>query len=109
NGAPISSATNSSYTVAATGPLDNGAVFSVLVTNDLGSATSGNAVLRIDPGTLATNTIHLVNLTDPWAYDGSGSNRAALWRAPGYDDSSWSSGAGLLYVGDNPLPGPKNT
>ncbi len=109
NGAPIPGATNNGYTLAVTGPSDNGVVFLALVTNNLGSAVSSNAVLRIDPGTLSTNTIPLLALTDSWRYQGAGTNLPGTWRSKAYDDSGWASGSALLYVGANPLPAPQNT
>ena len=33
---------------------------------------------------------------DPWKYEASGTNLETAWREPGYDDSSWPSGPGLL-------------
>jgi len=51
NGANISGATLSTYTTAATVSTDNGAVFSVVVSNSAGSATSGNATLSVTAAT----------------------------------------------------------
>ena len=48
NGTPISGAASSSYTAPATTPSDSGAQFSVVVSNDMGSATSGAAVLTVN-------------------------------------------------------------
>ncbi len=109
NGGPIPAATNSVYTLTGTGPADNNGVFSVLVTNALGSAASTNALLRIDAGILGTNTIPLVLLTNTWRYQGAGTNLGTTWRSSAYDDSSWDSGSALFYNGASPLPGPQNT
>ncbi len=57
NGVPISGATSSGYMAPATVIADNGARFSVVVQNSLGSVTSNNAVL----------TVTLVNPTLTWA------------------------------------------
>jgi hypothetical protein len=50
NGANISGATSSSYTTPATVSSDNGALFSVLVSNAYGSTTSANATLTVTSG-----------------------------------------------------------
>ena len=47
NGVPISNATAASYTTAATGAADNGALFAVVVSNAAGSATSNSAKLTV--------------------------------------------------------------
>jgi len=44
-----------------------------------------------------------------WNYNDSGENLGTAWRDPGYNDSSWPSGAALLYYDPDPLPVPKNT
>ena len=48
NGVSIGGATASSYTTPATTAADNGALFSVVVTNSLGSATSSAATLTVN-------------------------------------------------------------
>ena len=48
NGAAISGAMSASYTTAATTNADNGAVFSVVVSNSAGSATSNDATLTVN-------------------------------------------------------------
>ncbi len=50
NGANISGATSASYTTPATATADNGATFSVVVSNSAGSATSNNATLTVTSG-----------------------------------------------------------
>ena len=49
NGTAVSGATSSSYTTPAETTLDNGAQFTVAVTNSAGSATSNAATLTINP------------------------------------------------------------
>ena len=49
NGVPMSGATSSSYVVDPTGVADNGAQFSVVVTNGGGSVTSASATLTVNP------------------------------------------------------------
>ena len=48
NGANISGATASSYTTPATTTADNGAQFSIVVTNSIGNVTSGAATLTVN-------------------------------------------------------------
>jgi hypothetical protein len=47
NGGNIAGATSASYTTPATRTADNGSLFSVIVTNSLGSVSSNNALLTV--------------------------------------------------------------
>ena len=38
----------------------------------------------------------LVTLSGPWRYEVSGSDLGTAWRLPGYDDSAWAVGQGVL-------------
>ena len=53
NGNTIAGATASSYTTAATSVADSGAVFTVVVSNSLGSDTSNSATLTVNPASVA--------------------------------------------------------
>jgi hypothetical protein len=53
NGAAINGATSSSYTTPATTSSDNGALFTVVVTNSVGSVTSSAAILTVNPAPVA--------------------------------------------------------
>ena len=55
NGTSISGATSASYTTPAETSSDNGAQFSVVVSNTAGSITSNSAVLTVNTSTLALN------------------------------------------------------
>lgn len=44
-----------------------------------------------------------------WKYNQSGNNLGSSWREPGFNDSGWQSGPGLLYVENAGLPQPKRT
>ena len=55
NGSAIGGATSASYTTPATGSSDNGAQFTVTVTNAAGSATSNAATLTVNTGTYILN------------------------------------------------------
>jgi glucose/arabinose dehydrogenase len=57
NGANIAGATAQDYTIAAAAQSDNGARFSVVVSNALGSATSADAVLTVTANQAPTATI----------------------------------------------------
>ena len=57
NGANIAGATAQDYTIAAAAQSDNGARFSVVVTNGQGSATSADAVLTVTTNQAPTATI----------------------------------------------------
>lgn len=52
---------------------------------------------------------NLVLIGSTWRFNQSGTDLGAAWRAPSYNDASWGSGAGLLYVEGAALPAPKNT
>ncbi|TAL04422.1 MAG: hypothetical protein EPO07_05130, partial [Verrucomicrobia bacterium] len=47
NSSPIANATNASYTIASVSGADNGAIFSVTVTNSVGLVASSNATLTV--------------------------------------------------------------
>jgi len=47
NGTPLPNATNSSYSLASVTGVDNGVVFTVTITNSVGSVTSSNATLTV--------------------------------------------------------------
>lgn len=53
NGANISGATKASYTTPATVAGDSGALFSVVVSNSIGSATSVSAILTVNSSVIA--------------------------------------------------------
>ena len=55
NGTPISGATFASYTTAAETTADNGAQFTVAVSNTAGSVTSSAAILTVNASTLVLN------------------------------------------------------
>lgn len=46
--------------------------------------------------------VTLMPVGNTWRYDASGQNLGSAWRAPGYDDSGWSSGAAPLGYGNPP-------
>jgi hypothetical protein len=54
----------------------------------------------------ATNVLPV---TADWRFDDTGIDLGTEWRLSAFDDSAWSSGAGLFYVEEGALPAPKNT
>ncbi len=81
---------------------------------DLGSDRAENwdssLIVNGSPGHHNSNvTPQLIRLDSPWQYEESDSNLGTAWRHPGFDDSSWLSGNGLLFNENGDLPGPKNT
>ncbi len=102
NGAAISTATASQYTLANVSSNDSGASFFVQVTNAWGAATSSPAVLSVDFGIFgAAQTNRLLNYTNLWRYDQTENLDGINWTAADYDDSAWPSGPGLLAHEDN--------
>ena len=47
NGSPVANATNASYTIASSQGADNASIFSVIVSNSVGTVTSSNATLTV--------------------------------------------------------------
>lgn len=45
----------------------------------------------------------LLNLTDSWKYEDSGADLGSAWRTPGYNDSLWPAGPGVLAREDTPI------
>ena len=48
-----------------------------------------------------TTTTPLAPLSQTWKYDQSGAGLGAGWKEPGFDDSAWASGPGVLALEDN--------
>jgi alkaline phosphatase len=55
---------------------------------------------RISLGEPVPVTVNLVGSGSTWRYDATGTDLGSGWRAPGYDDSAWSSGMAQLGYGD---------
>lgn len=69
NGVIVDGASSSTYTTPPLGLLDNGAVYSVVVSNAAGSATSADATLTVTPSAVAptlTRTVLRSGLSSPW-------------------------------------------
>ena len=48
-------------------------------------------------------------MTNLWRYNVNRTNLPAAWTTPGYADTAWPAGGGLLYVEESALPAPKTT
>jgi hypothetical protein len=70
-----------------------------------GTPGAGNFTAPLQTG--ARND--LVELSGTWRFHDGGVDLGTAWRAPDFDDSAWSTGAGLFFVEEAALPGPKNT
>ncbi len=88
--------------------------------SNLASGPAENWVLSLQPGgtpgvanfvtTVFTGAqTNVIALASTWRFHDGGVDLGAAWRAPGFDDSAWASGAALFYYEDAALPGPKNT
>ena len=81
NGISISGGTSSSFTTPATTSSDNGALFSVVVTNSAGFITSKSATLTVTPATLVSIAVTPANAsigvgtTQPFTATGTFSNQ----------------------------------
>ena len=71
NGTSISGATSASYTTPAATSGDNGALFSVVVTNSAGSVTSSNATLTVTTGGSANLNLSVLNGTNGFRFPGA--------------------------------------
>ncbi|MEO5718447.1 MAG: hypothetical protein ABIR29_07735 [Chthoniobacterales bacterium] len=91
NGAGIAGATATSYTTPPATVADNGALFSVKVSNSAGSATSTGAKLtvRIPPAitTQPANKTVTVGMTAKFSVTATGTNLSYQWRKNGVDIS----------------------
>ena len=63
----------------------------------------------VDNPLSSSEQVSLLELTDTFRYEQSGTDLGTAWRDPEFDDSAWPSGPGVLYVEDEPLPVPKGT
>jgi hypothetical protein len=102
NGAPITAAAASAYTIAVVTTDDQGAGFSVVVSNAYGAVTSVTAVLTVDLGVPGSpQTISVLAYTNVWRYNQSNNLDGVEWTASDYDDRGWQSGPGLLACEGN--------
>ncbi len=87
---------------------------------NLASGSAENWTVSLQPGgtpgtanfvtTIFTGAqTNVTALASTWRFHDGGVDLGTAWRAPGFDDSGWASGAALFYYEDAALPGPKNT
>ena len=96
NGTNLAGATGATLTVAGVQKPSAG-VYSVVVSNAMGTATSSNAVLRVN-SSVGQVAVPLLALNASWRYNALGFNQGNLWREFDYNDASWSVGNGILAV-----------
>ncbi|HTL56672.1 MAG TPA: lamin tail domain-containing protein [Candidatus Limnocylindrales bacterium] len=103
NGSAVAAATSSALAISAVSSNDQGAAFFVTVTNLQGSVTSQSAVLTVEYGAAGPGqTLHLLSYDSIWKYDQTDNLDEFDWKSPGYDDSAWPFGPGLLAAENNP-------
>ena len=79
-----------------------------LISPDLDNRRAAHWFAAVGSGNPGS-TNNIVSFDHVWKYDQSGNNLGTSWIQPDFNDSSWESGEGLLYVESSALPGPKNT
>jgi phosphatidylinositol-3-phosphatase len=93
DGSAIAGATVARYTIAATSAADNGATFSVTVTNAAGAIASDNAVLTVTASAMAISTSSLPNAVVGIAYS------TFLQASGGTSPYTWTVQSGQLPAG----------
>ncbi len=97
DGVPITGATGSSLTLGSVTVIDIGTYWGV-ASNAAGSVTSMLATLSVS---LPAASVTFIPAGARWKYYDRMTDLGTAWRAPAYDDSSWSNGlARLGYGGD---------
>ena len=67
-----------------------------------------NLSLALEPSR-ATEIFPVVSMTNLWRFNETQNLDGIPWQAPGFDDSTWPAGVGLLYAETNALVTPRNT
>gem|GEM_PF-3424047 len=105
NGVNISGATNSSYTLSSATALDDGAQFSVLVTNANGAALSGTVTLTVIDAIWASLPPHTVYVVaSETAYPSETANPAAADRLTTTYSYQWHPASTQFSRRDSTLP-----
>lgn len=95
NGVAIPGATSESLVLDGVQGRQEGG-YSVVVANGSGTATSRDAILIVDDGLIVSSFDVLIDFTNAWRFEATGQDLGEAWRFPGFDDSSWPSGAALF-------------
>lgn len=97
-GQPIAGATSASLTLNNVQIADEG-IYTLVVSNALGVATSSDIEFIVDPGVITGSVTNLlVPYSASWKYNQTGANLGTAWKEPAYDDTAWPSGQGILAV-----------
>jgi hypothetical protein len=99
NGAPIPGATASNLVMNAVQGRNEG-LYSVRISNVLGTTNSRSATLTVNDGLVTVVFEPLLTFTNEWRYHALGEDLGTAWRFPGYDDSTWSNGVALFGLED---------
>ena len=62
-----------------------------------------------DPIPAVTSNRTVVGIAGAWRYNDTGADLGSAWRNPGYDDSAWPLGTGLMAVNPAALPAAVST
>ncbi|MGC9035951.1 MAG: immunoglobulin domain-containing protein, partial [Verrucomicrobiia bacterium] len=109
NNQPLPNQTNSTLFIANVRQNVSGDYF-VTVSNQSGATTSSVATLSVLYPVIGYVTNLFMPMTNIWKYNQTAAYTTTNnWVSPLFDDSSWQSGAALLYVETNPNVEPKNT
>ena len=60
--------------------------------------------VRTDSRVLIVTVLQLFSFGAVWRYDDTGNDPGTAWKEPGFNDSSWAAGPGLLYNDENFSP-----
>ena len=82
--------------------------YSVFIKNPFGVTVSQEVELTLHYGNSLKET-ELLTWSDTWNYEQSGRLPDSHWMDVDFDDSSWPSGTGVLYVESSSLPETKGT
>src|SRR5207247_4434386 len=78
-------------------------------TDAFGGDTSSNAVVKVLGR--QTPVLPLIEFTNSWRFEQSGTDLGSAWRSPAYDDSQWNVGQGVFFYANyaTSYPEPINT
>jgi hypothetical protein len=102
NGTPIPGATATNLVMNGVQGRNEG-LYSVRISNVLGTTNSQSATLSVNDGLVTAVLETLLTFTNEWRYHALGADLGTGWRFPGYDDSGWSNGASLFGFETTPL------